>query len=157
SLISNNFTGELPQSLAKLTTLVDFRISDNNFSGNIPNFIQNWTNLRRLEIQGSGLSGPIPRNIASSMANLSDLRISDLNGNESTFPLLSYTSNFKYIILRSCNIIGQLPEYLGKMSQLKILLVKTFLILRHSLEHSYGVFVRTNTKKKLKILLELYK
>lgn len=31
------------------------------------------------------------------------------------------------------------------------------IIYRHFLEHSYGVFVRTNTKKKLKILLELYK
>ncbi|CAI9784278.1 unnamed protein product [Fraxinus pennsylvanica] len=120
SLISNNLSGELPQSLVKLTTMTDFGISDNFFSGNIPNFIQSWTNLRRLFIQGSGLSGPIPSGIAS-MANLSDLRISDLNGDETTFPHLSNNSNIKYIILRSCNIIGQLPKDFGKTSGLKVL------------------------------------
>ncbi|CAI9784279.1 unnamed protein product [Fraxinus pennsylvanica] len=98
-------------------------LSFNKLSGPIPDYLFGLSDVDHIEIQGSGLSGPIPSRIAS-MAILSDLRISDLKGNnESTFPLLSNNSNFKNIILRSCNIIGQLPKDLGKMSDLKVMLV----------------------------------
>ncbi|KAG8386457.1 hypothetical protein BUALT_Bualt03G0150700 [Buddleja alternifolia] len=115
---SNNLTGELPETLAKLTTLREFRISDNNFRGSIPSFIQNWTNIEKLMIQASGLTGPIPSSIAS-LTKLTDLRISDLNGNETTFPPLSTIG--KTLILRSCNIVGELPSYIGEMTGLKVL------------------------------------
>ncbi|KAL0443629.1 UNVERIFIED_CONTAM: hypothetical protein Slati_2085600, partial [Sesamum latifolium] len=72
-----------------------------------------------IEIQASGLAGPIPSAIAS-LTNLTDLRISDLNGNESTFPPdLSNIRNLETLILRSCNIVGELPKYLGGMTGLK--------------------------------------
>ncbi|WOH00793.1 hypothetical protein DCAR_0520168 [Daucus carota subsp. sativus] len=119
SLSSNYFTGSLPDTLAKLTSMTDFRISDNNFKGKIPNYIRTWTNLTRLEIQASGLDGPIPD--FSLLANLKDLRISDLNENVGDFPSLN-SSSLKIIetlILRSCNITGQLPQYLGEMKELR--------------------------------------
>ncbi|XP_047152407.1 probable leucine-rich repeat receptor-like serine/threonine-protein kinase At3g14840 [Vigna umbellata] len=118
-LNSNNFTGELPISLARLSKLLDFRIGDNQFSGKIPDFIhQNMKNLSTLRIEGSGLSGPIPSEI-SQLQNLTDLRISDLRGSEtSTFPPLD-KMNLQYLILRNCNIIGDLPEFLGTMTSLK--------------------------------------
>ncbi|XP_025014095.2 probable leucine-rich repeat receptor-like serine/threonine-protein kinase At3g14840 isoform X2 [Ricinus communis] len=118
---SNNFTGKLPATFAKLTTLIDFRIGDNKFTGQIPDLIQNWTNLQKLVIQGSGLSGPVPSGI-SLLANITDLRISDLsNGTETPFPALSSMKNLKTLILRSCNIVGQLPLYLGGMTNLRTL------------------------------------
>ncbi|KAK2988816.1 hypothetical protein RJ640_018148, partial [Escallonia rubra] len=49
-LTSNNFSGELPETLAELTTLKDFRIGDNHFTGKIPSFIEKWTNLDRFGI-----------------------------------------------------------------------------------------------------------
>ncbi|GAA0143953.1 hypothetical protein LIER_04518 [Lithospermum erythrorhizon] len=119
-LNSNNLSGELPRSLAKLSTLQDFRISDNKFIGSIPNFIMNWTNMEKLVIQSSGLSGPIPPGIAS-LTNLTDLRISDLNGNDSTFPALDLAVNLKTLILRSCNITGKLPYFLVNLPTLKLL------------------------------------
>ncbi|KAM4092765.1 hypothetical protein ACB094_06G065400 [Castanea mollissima] len=119
-LTSNNFTGEMPETFAGLTTMKDFRIGENNFSGKIPDFIQNWTNLNKLVIQASGLNGPIPFQI-SVLENLSDLRISDLRGPEANFPPLYYMTKMKILILRSCNITGQLPEYLGNMNKLKTL------------------------------------
>ncbi|KAL6205901.1 hypothetical protein ACLB2K_023153 [Fragaria x ananassa] len=118
-LTSNNFIGELPETFAQLTTLTDFRISDNSFSGKIPNFIQNWTNLEKLAIQASGLTGPIPSGI-SLLTKLTDLRITDLNGPESSFPRLDNLKP-KTLMLRNCNISGQLPEYLGEMTNLKTL------------------------------------
>ncbi|GLT67955.1 hypothetical protein SLA2020_402270 [Shorea laevis] len=111
-LTSNNFTGELPTTFARLTSLQDFRIGDNQFTGRIPSFIQNWTNLTKLVIQASGLMGPIPN--ISALARLDDLRISDLNGTDQAFPTLIGTP-MTTLILRSCNIIGQLPSYLWQM------------------------------------------
>ncbi|KAL1537959.1 putative leucine-rich repeat receptor-like serine/threonine-protein kinase [Salvia divinorum] len=114
-LSSNNFTGELSPDLAKLTTLIDFRISDNSFTGSIPNYIQNWINITRMEIQGSGLSGPIPSNLTS-LTKLTDLRISDLNGNQSDFPNLAYSYSWDHVILRSCNIVGELPPFIARLT-----------------------------------------
>ncbi|KAL3733931.1 hypothetical protein ACJRO7_023307 [Eucalyptus globulus] len=118
-LTSNNFTGELPPRFAELTALQDLRLGDNQFTGKIPDFIQNLTNLEKLFIQGSGLQGPIPSGI-SLLEKLSDLRISDLNGPESRVPQLSSTI-IERLILRSCNLTGELPGYLAGMTQLKIL------------------------------------
>ncbi|KAL9277172.1 hypothetical protein ACSQ67_025280 [Phaseolus vulgaris] len=118
-LSSNNFTGELPVTFAKLSQLKHFLIRDNQFSGKIPDFIQNWTSLTTLWIEGNGFSGPIPSGI-SKLENLTDLRISDLRGSEpSNFPLLEKMMNLHILIMRNCNIIGDLPEYLAKMKGLK--------------------------------------
>ncbi|GLU15104.1 hypothetical protein SLE2022_316290 [Rubroshorea leprosula] len=119
-LTSNNFTGELPATFSRLTSLKDFRIGDNRFTGKIPSLIQNWTELNKLFIQASGLMGPIPTSI-SALVNLIDLRISDLDGGQATFPPLSRMLNMKTLILRSCNIVGELPDYLGQMTSLKTL------------------------------------
>ncbi|KAG5551514.1 hypothetical protein RHGRI_009810 [Rhododendron griersonianum] len=72
-------------------------------------------------IQGSGLDGPIPLGIGF-LTKLSDLRISDLNGSQASFPPLKNLTSLKTLILRSCNIIGPLPEYLGEMTNLRLLL-----------------------------------
>ncbi|XVF79043.1 hypothetical protein PTKIN_Ptkin14bG0188000 [Pterospermum kingtungense] len=117
---SNNFYGELPATFANLTTLTDFWIADNNFTGRIPNFIfQNWTKLEKLIIQASGLSGPIPDIVG--LQNLTDLRISDLNGAEAKFPQLSDLPNLKRLILRSCNLVGWLPDSVWDLTKVKIL------------------------------------
>ncbi|KAI6687149.1 hypothetical protein NL676_023977 [Syzygium grande] len=118
-ITSNNFTGELPQTFVRLTTLQDLRLGDNQFTGRIPDFIHNLTNLSKLFIQASGLQGPIPSGIAL-LEKLSDQRISDLNGTESQIPRLN-RSNIKTLILRSCNLIGELPDYLAEMTNLNIL------------------------------------
>ncbi|KAI3769371.1 hypothetical protein L6452_00472 [Arctium lappa] len=113
-LSSNYFTGELPQSLANLINLKEFRIGSNNFSGKIPNFIGGWTRLHLLSIQASGLEGPIPLSITR-LENLLDLRISDLTGPDTPFPPFTNQS-FKNLILRSCNLIGELPESIGSLA-----------------------------------------
>ncbi|XP_009334010.3 probable leucine-rich repeat receptor-like serine/threonine-protein kinase At3g14840 isoform X2 [Pyrus x bretschneideri] len=119
-LSSNKFTGYLPDSFANLITLKDFRIGDTNFSGEIPKFIEKWTNLEKLVIQGSGLTGKIPGGI-SLLTSLTDLRITDLIGPELNFPQLDNMKNMRTLMLRSCNIIGGLPPYLGQMPKLNTL------------------------------------
>ncbi|KAJ6423512.1 hypothetical protein OIU84_024469 [Salix udensis] len=121
-LTSNNFTGQLPAAFEKLTALKDFRIGDNQFTGEIPNLIQNWTNLQKLLIQGSGLSGPIPPGIAV-LEKMTDLRISDLQGNGTgaPFPPLANLKKLKTLVLRSCNIIGRIPDFVGELPVLTTL------------------------------------
>ncbi|KAJ0830424.1 putative leucine-rich repeat domain superfamily [Helianthus annuus] len=89
--------GTLPASLAELSNLKDFRISDNNLSGSIPNFIENWRQLNKLELIGTGLSGPIPSSI--SFLNLTDVRICELSGPTQRFRPLD-------------NVVGLLTLYL---------------------------------------------
>ncbi|KAI3833933.1 hypothetical protein MKW92_007903 [Papaver armeniacum] len=117
-IVANNFTGELPETFSKLTNLTDFWISDNQFTGKIPSFIKNWTNMTRLEIQASGLEGPIPSEI-SVLEKLETLKISDLNGKEGSFPTVKNMKRLDILVLRSCNINGTLPDYLGSMKSIK--------------------------------------
>ncbi|OIW02860.1 hypothetical protein TanjilG_29636 [Lupinus angustifolius] len=120
-LSSNAFTGALPVALSKLTNLTDMRISDNNFSGRIPNFISKWTLIEKMHIEGCSFEGPIPSSI-SALTSLSDLRITDLKGSKlSVFPPLSNMKYMKQLVLRKCNIIGHIPDYIGTMDKLKIL------------------------------------
>ncbi|KAB1226541.1 hypothetical protein CJ030_MR1G001437 [Morella rubra] len=113
--------------------LVNIFLSSNYFTRELPASFANLINLKDLVIQASGLTGPIPSGIAL-LENVSDLRISDLNRSAAAFPPLNNVKGLKTLwvecfidddfrkILRSCNIIGQLPEYLKNMTTLNLLL-----------------------------------
>ncbi|KAK4781927.1 hypothetical protein SAY86_016029 [Trapa natans] len=119
-LTSNDFTGALPSTFAKLTALDEVSLGDNQFSGPIPEFIQNWSNITTLVLAAAGFEGPIP-SIIETFQNLNDLRITDLIGNETlSFPRLSH-KNMEWLVLRNCNLVGGLPDYLENMTQLKTL------------------------------------
>ncbi|KAK4440095.1 putative LRR receptor-like serine/threonine-protein kinase RFK1 [Sesamum alatum] len=119
-LSSNQLTGELPSSFADLINLNDFRINDNNLSGRMPDFIQNWKQLTKLEMFASGLEGPIPLNI-SLLNMLTDLRISDLKGPAQEFPVLRSAPGLVTLILRNCNITGEIPAYIWRFRVLQML------------------------------------
>ncbi|KAJ0597544.1 putative protein kinase RLK-Pelle-DLSV family [Helianthus annuus] len=118
-LSSNRLTGRLPTTLGQLGNLTNL-INDNNFIGPIPDFIQNWRLLNRLEIVASGLTGPIPSSI-SLLENLGDLRISDITGPAQGFPQLNNASGLIRLILRNCNISGEIPDYIWRVRQLELL------------------------------------
>ncbi|KAL4305966.1 hypothetical protein AHAS_Ahas16G0131100 [Arachis hypogaea] len=67
------------------------------------------------------MSGPIASGI-SFLKNLTDLRISDLKGPDSYFPPLSNLTNLQTLVLRSCNLIGSIPEYFGNVTTLNSLI-----------------------------------
>ncbi|GAV80564.1 LRR_1 domain-containing protein/Pkinase_Tyr domain-containing protein/Malectin domain-containing protein [Cephalotus follicularis] len=113
-LSANYLEGELPLTLTNLTGLTELRISSNNFTGRIPNIFISWKQLQKLEIQASGLKGPIPSSI-SGLNYLTELRISDLQGEVSDFPDLRNMNNMYRLMLRSCNISGQIPIYIASM------------------------------------------
>lgn len=118
-LSANNFTGEWPVELNNLTKLIQLRISSNSFTGKLPNF-ESWKNLQMLEIEGSGFEGPIPPSI-SALTGLTELRISNLNGDASEFPPLTNMTSMTKLVLRSCNIRGNIPRYVAEMIELRFL------------------------------------
>uniref|UniRef100_A0A7N0REY2 non-specific serine/threonine protein kinase n=1 Tax=Kalanchoe fedtschenkoi TaxID=63787 RepID=A0A7N0REY2_KALFE len=121
-LSSNHLTGTLPIELGALQNLRNVRINDNMFSGQIPDYIQNWKNLTRLEMIASGLRGPIPTSI-SALERLTDLRISDISADTPAreFPPLNNITGLTRILLRNCNLTGEIPSYIWGFNRLRVL------------------------------------
>ncbi|XP_062094619.1 probable LRR receptor-like serine/threonine-protein kinase At1g07650 isoform X3 [Humulus lupulus] len=120
NLNANNLTGQFPLSLTNLSKLHTLRISSNYFTGRMPEF-GNWKQLYRLEMEASGFSGPIPPSI-STLANLFELSITDLNGeNSSDFPDLSKMTNLSKLTMRSCNLRGNIHEHILNLGMLDVL------------------------------------
>ncbi|CAL5410035.1 unnamed protein product [Camellia sinensis] len=111
NLNSNNLTGELPKEFSNLINLRELRLSSNNFNGKLPSF-QSCKQLRMLELEASGFEGPIPSGI-SLLLNLTEIRITDLNGGASEFPKLENMTALEKLMLRNCNISGTIPVYLA--------------------------------------------
>ncbi|RDX74703.1 putative LRR receptor-like serine/threonine-protein kinase, partial [Mucuna pruriens] len=150
-LSSNNFTGELPVTLAKLTALQDYFLlvsypltMQSNWGQSV--FWEDTRFYKKLdrspETRDSGerikwansfwnfTSQKFDRLVCMNMtfyvvsndSNVICRRISDLKGSEhSPFPQLNNVKLLKTLILRSCNINGTLPSYLGTMAYLKYL------------------------------------
>ncbi|KAF4347434.1 hypothetical protein G4B88_029906 [Cannabis sativa] len=119
-LSSNSLNGALPWTLSNLTKLQILKISSNKFTGRIPDLVKSWRQLKVLEMQASGFEGPIPSNLFV-LNNLTQLRISDLNGGVSEFPNLRNMKSMERLMLRSCNIRGRIPDYLSNLTELKTL------------------------------------
>ncbi|KAK9936662.1 hypothetical protein M0R45_013491 [Rubus argutus] len=129
----NNLSGPIPTFLGNITTLKYLNLETNMFlelfllslgswltcriSLLVQTISQDWNQLKQLEIQASGLQGPIPSSI-SVLSNITELRISDLNGGGSVIPNLRNMINMQRLMLRSCNLSGSIPPYLFSMSQL---------------------------------------
>ncbi|KAK4728031.1 hypothetical protein R3W88_032948 [Solanum pinnatisectum] len=113
-LSANNFTGTIPENFRNLKNMTDFRIDGNSISGTIPDFIGNWTKMDRLDIQGTSMEGPIPATI-SQLENMTELRISDLRGEQMQFPNLQGLTKMRRLTLRNCSIFGPIPRYVGAM------------------------------------------
>ncbi|KAK4491621.1 hypothetical protein RD792_002376 [Penstemon davidsonii] len=120
NLEANLFSGLIPSDMGNLTNLKIIRINDNNFTGRIPKFIQNWKLLTKLEMLASGFEGPIPLNI-SLLNMLTDLRISELKGPPQEFPNIRSTTALVTLVLRNCNITGEIPSYVWRLRVLIML------------------------------------
>ncbi|CAL5387318.1 unnamed protein product [Camellia sinensis] len=86
-------------------------IDENALFGKIPDLIGNWTKVVKLDMQGTSMDGPIPSTIAQ-LKDLTELRISDLNGSSMKFPDLQELKMLNTLILRNCLITGPIPDYI---------------------------------------------
>ncbi|KAL6276373.1 hypothetical protein ACE6H2_019974 [Prunus campanulata] len=118
---SNDLTGEFPD-YANLTQMSVFSISGNYMSGRFPaDFFKKWTEIRYLSILGNNFEGSLPAELFNYSSLVYYLMISDVANSGFQFPRFADLSNIYTLILRNCSITGEIPEYIGKMSNLKYL------------------------------------
>ncbi|KAF7153176.1 hypothetical protein RHSIM_Rhsim01G0066300 [Rhododendron simsii] len=79
----NNFSGEIPNVIGKLNSLIVLNISHNSLTGHIPEYLGNLTSLESLDISSNQLTGRIP----SQLPSLTFLEVLNLSWNRLDGPI----------------------------------------------------------------------
>ena len=123
-LDSNNFVGQMPQSILSMKKLEELTLSGNNWNVTL----SSWDfftpqNLKVLWL-GSNLDvlNEVPWPNFSSWKNMEDLQLIGINFPRDLFPtsVLKLTQ-LKTLHLERCNIIGPIPSELRNLTQLEVL------------------------------------
>ncbi|WCJ27847.1 Leucine-rich receptor-like protein kinase family protein [Euphorbia peplus] len=113
----NQIFGSIPSSIGelKMTQVLDF--SDNKLNGEIPSEVGGASSLLELRLEKNSLTGDIP----SQINNCSSLRSLSLSENNLTGPIptaIANLSNLEYLDLSFNNFSGSLPKELTNLSHL---------------------------------------
>ncbi|KAK4277630.1 hypothetical protein QN277_015599 [Acacia crassicarpa] len=118
---SNQFVGELPKTIANLsTTLEQFCVSYNSFSGSIPLGIGKLQNLVSLSLEGNHFTREIPRDIGS----LNKLVNLDLHKNQLSGEIPDMFGNFTQLFilaLHNNNLFARIPSSIVQCQRLNYL------------------------------------
>ncbi|XP_068323476.1 probable LRR receptor-like serine/threonine-protein kinase At1g53430 [Pyrus communis] len=119
---ANYLTDKIPETYGNLTSLKEFSISGNDISGPLPvETIAKWTNIEHVDLQGNNFKGKLTKEIFN-LPKLQSLFISDLaNDGFHLPPKIANSTNFLYLTLRNCSIIGPIPKSIGEMINLRYL------------------------------------
>ncbi|TYI64014.1 hypothetical protein E1A91_D09G056600v1 [Gossypium mustelinum] len=121
NLDGNNFGGQIPSSLANLSThLQAFGISDNKISGGIPSDIGNLIGLNSLNMHYSQLTGTIPEGIGK----LYKLQEMGFGKNKLSGEIPSSVGNLtllNQLWIEQNNLQGSIPSSLGNCRNLFLL------------------------------------
>ncbi|XP_015694001.1 receptor kinase-like protein Xa21 [Oryza brachyantha] len=120
-LSGNNFTGQLPTSIAKLSTSLQILyLGDSRISGGIPSDIGNLVGLRSLYLSNTDISGVIPESIGK----LENLTAVYLNNNSLSGHVPSSIGNLTKLMklfMQDNKLEGPIPANLGKLKSLEVL------------------------------------
>jgi Leucine-rich repeat (LRR) protein len=141
----NNFSGELPTGLfATCTSLSILKLCNNRFTGTIPRWIGNMTSLLSFVLSNNSFEGQIPCGLDSiefvdlshnsfsgslpSCLNLRLVQYLHLQGNKLTGPIPKAVFNSSSLLtlmdLRDNSFFGSIPDEIGALSNLRILLLR---------------------------------
>lgn len=111
-LPQNNLVGSLPISLAGMTNLYIFDVSDNQLTGSIPPLAE-LTDLDDFRVYNNQLTGSIP-----SLAGLTNLGTLLAYGNDltGTIPSLAGLTNLEYFWVDHNHLVGAIPSLGGLTS-----------------------------------------
>ncbi|MBA0767123.1 hypothetical protein Gotri_016070, partial [Gossypium trilobum] len=112
NLDGNNFGGQIPSSLANLSTHLQ-AFEQNNLQGSIPSSLGNCKNLFLLRLYSNELNGTIPPELVS-LPSLS--KSLDLDQNRLIGPLLMEVGNLKTLVKLNVShneLSGEIPSSLG--------------------------------------------
>ncbi|KAK9152814.1 hypothetical protein Sjap_000294 [Stephania japonica] len=120
SMPSNNFSGQLSKNLSNLFRLKSFIAYGNRFSGLLPDAFQNLTKLEQFIVHSNSFSGLLP----SSLSHCSNLLVLDLRNNSLTGIVdIDFTQmlNLTSLDLATNHFNGSLPENLSTCMELRTL------------------------------------
>lgn len=116
-LSSNHFNGSIPWILTELRSLQYLALADNMFAGGLFPNLSSMVNLMYLNLSSSNIGGPI----SDSMGTLTSLVQLDLSHNHLTGTIpsaLSRTTNLTYLDLSWNNLTGEIPAGLVSLTLL---------------------------------------
>ncbi|KAL8151156.1 hypothetical protein V2J09_020964 [Rumex salicifolius] len=144
-LYYNNFNGTLPSSISDCTSMSHIDLSYNLFTGELPDTLPDLPSLRYLDLSGNNFSGDVPLSfgkfkrleVVSLMNNLLDGPFPELFADVSTLRELNLTSNpfrpgrlspklgnltnLERLWISNCNLVGEIPDSLSRLSKLATL------------------------------------
>ncbi|XP_059642213.1 receptor-like protein EIX2 [Cornus florida] len=148
----NKLTGDLPDSLGRLSNLRSLQLTKNSFRGSIPNSIGNLTSLEGLYLSDNQMSGKIPKSLGqltslavlelsenlwdgtviteAHLANLSSLKEVSINKLSPNISMIFNISSdwippFKltFLYIRSCQLGPKFPAWLRNQNELRTLVL----------------------------------
>ncbi|XP_058738991.1 receptor-like kinase TMK3 [Vicia villosa] len=119
-----NLSGTLPHNLNELTELFNLGLQNNNLHGPLPS-LNGLTNLKYAFFDNNDFDS-IPNDFFQGLTSLETLALDNNNLNVSTngwnFPSsLLDSAQLTTLSCMSCNLVGPLPDFLGKMNSLSFL------------------------------------
>ena len=117
-LSHNNFEGDLPTSVYRLTRVTRLDLSNNQFTGEISADIERLDDLYRLDWSDNNLTGELP----AELGNLERLERLDLDDNQFTGALparLGDLANLEDLRLNENMLTGAIPTELGNLKRLE--------------------------------------
>ncbi|XP_044497541.1 tyrosine-sulfated glycopeptide receptor 1-like [Mangifera indica] len=127
------FTGQVPNWLAKLKNLEVLDLSLNQISGSIPGWLGNFTNLFYIDLSQNFLSGEFPRELTRLIALASQAANNKVDRSYLELPVFvmpNNASNQQYnqlsnlppaIYLRNNSLTGSIPVEIGQLKVLHVL------------------------------------
>ncbi|KAL9237811.1 hypothetical protein vseg_012315 [Gypsophila vaccaria] len=112
-----HLSGNIPQTITKLTDLNHLDFSLNNLSGPIPDFLSQLTGLNDIDLSGNRFSGPIP----ASLGRLINLQSASFGSNQLSGPIPASLGQIKALVqlyLYINNLSGPIPSSLASLPNL---------------------------------------
>ncbi len=122
SLLFNNISGTLPESIGELKNLRVLELSFNRISGQLPASLGNLSKLEMLAFNGNALTGNVPE----SLGGLNKLKQLHLSSNFLTGSLPGSLKNLKNLEVFNVfdnKLSGELPSEISKIKTLKEVII----------------------------------
>ncbi|XP_057845100.2 receptor-like protein 33 [Cryptomeria japonica] len=124
TLRDNLFSGNIPVSLSKCSSLIVLNLGNNSLEGTLPHEFSQLSELYSLIVHNNKLKGSLP----SSIANCSELQVLDIGNNlfgEEIPPSLKNLSMLRVLVMKGNNFTGSILPELGLLTNLQILLLSS--------------------------------
>ncbi|KAM3280428.1 hypothetical protein ACQJBY_047302 [Aegilops geniculata] len=118
-LLGNNLSGQVPQSIRKLSALTKLSLGENNLSGTIEGWVGDLKGLVVLYLQSNSFTGLIPSSIGK-LAQLTYLYIGE-NKFEGHIPAIMGNLPLSRLHLGDNNFQGYIPSNFGNLQELVLL------------------------------------